>query len=68
MSNIDKIAESCGSTPQTIRLLLQREDCKFGTAFKKPDSRVYTYVLYPQKVLELFGVRINENSDYVLMG
>ena len=64
MTTIEKIAKAAGCETQTIRLLLQRKDCVFGTAIKREGSKHYTYILYPEKVKELFGVRMNDTTNY----
>lgn len=58
MSLISEIAKVTHTDAQTIRLALQ-QGCEWGMAIKKPDSRVYTYILYPAKVKELFNVEVN---------
>lgn len=58
MNAIKKIAQVTHTDAQTIRLALQ-QGCEWGMAIKKPDSRVYTYILYPAKVKELFNVEVN---------
>ena len=63
MTTIEKIAKAAGCETQTIRLLLQRKDCVFGTAIKREGSKHYTYILYPEKVKELFGVE-NDTTNY----
>ena len=62
MTTIEKIAKAAGCDVQSVRLLLQQENCKFGTAFKANGSKHYTYILYPVKVKELFGVE-NDTTD-----
>lgn len=64
MTTIEKIAKAAGCETQTIRLLLQRKDCVFGTAIKREGSKHYTYILYPEKVKELFGVRMNDTTNH----
>lgn len=63
MTTIEKIAKAAGCETQTIRLLLQRKDCVFGTAIKREGSKHYTYILYPEKVKELFGVSNDDPTD-----
>ena len=55
MTDIERIAELTSTDVATVRLLLQQNNCPFGTAIRKDDSRRYTYILYPAKVKELFG-------------
>jgi hypothetical protein len=57
MNDIERIARITSTDVQTIRLMLQ-QGCEFGTAFKVPNSRRFTYLLYPEKVRELFGFDI----------
>ena len=57
MNDIERIAKLTSTDVQTIRLMLQ-EGCDFGTAIKLPNSKRYTYVLYPTKVKELFGFEV----------
>lgn len=52
---VEKVAEITGHSPQTIRLGLQQGVFEFGAAFKRPDSNRYTYVIYPEKVYDLYG-------------
>ncbi len=59
MNYIRKIAQATGTSEQTIRLAMQ-QGCEWGMAVKHPDSRVYTYIPYPEKVKELFNVEVND--------
>ena len=60
MNALLKIAQAAGCDVQAIRLKMQQPDCVFGTAIKKKGSGIYTYIPYPQKVRELFGVDLHE--------
>ena len=60
MNALIKIAQAAGCDVQAIRLKMQQPDCVFGTAIKKKGSGIYTYIPYPQKVKELFGVDLHE--------
>lgn len=54
---INKLAEVTGYSALTLRLGLQLNKFPFGTAFKSDESNgKYTYVLYPAKVKEYFGL------------
>ena len=53
---IKEVAELIGTTPQTLRIGLQKGIFPFGAAFKtKAESKNYTYVIYPEKVREYIG-------------
>mgnify|MGYP003483592202 CR=1 FL=1 len=50
---IKEIAKLLGTTESTIRCGLQQGVFDFGVAFKRtPESRHYTYVIFPEKVKE----------------
>lgn len=51
------IAELLNTTPQTVRVGLQQGEFPFGTALKVGGER-YTYLFYPEKVKEFFGIKI----------
>lgn len=63
MNDIERIANLTSTDIQTIRLMLQN-GCDFGTAIKKPNSKRYTYVLYPEKVRELFGFEVKGKVEH----
>ena len=64
MTGIERIARASGCDVQTIRMLLQSDKCVFGTALKKEGGKNFIYILYPQKVKELFGVEVVERSEH----
>lgn len=64
MTGIERIARASGCDVQTIRMLLQSDKCVFGTALKKEGKKNFIYILYPQKVKELFGVEVVERSEH----
>lgn len=61
MNFIKEIAQATGTSEQTIRVAMQ-QGCEWGIAIKKPDSRVYTYIPYPNKVKELFNVEVGNST------
>lgn len=60
MTFISEIAKVTHTSEQTIRVIMQ-QGCEWGTAVKRPGSRVYTYIPYPEKIKELFGIE-NDSS------
>lgn len=40
---------------QTVRLLLQNGDVDWGVAYKRGNSRQYSYLIYPRKFYEVTG-------------
>ena len=42
---------------QTVRLLLQNKLVDWGIAYKRPGSKMYSYIIYAQKFYELTGYR-----------
>ena len=66
---VNDLYKLTGICPQTIRVGLQQQLFPFGTAFKLPGNKKYTYVLYPEKVKEYFGLteedlkKLKEESD-----
>ena len=64
MNDIERIAKLTSTDAQTIRLLLQQGQCEFGTAIKVNNSRRYTYILYPEKVKELFGFDVKGRIEH----
>lgn len=49
--------------PQTVRLLLQNNLVDWGTAFKRPGSRQYSYLIYRQKFFEATGYSYETEKD-----
>lgn len=49
------VAKALGKDTQLIRIMLQKGLLPFGTAFKKPGSSNYNYVIYPEKFREYCG-------------
>lgn len=41
--------------PQTVRLLLQNNVVSWGTAYKRGNSKQYSYLIYPKKFYEETG-------------
>ena len=64
MTGIERIAKASGCDVQTIRMLLQSDKCVFGTALKREGGKNFMYILYPEKVKELFGVEVVERSEH----
>lgn len=58
MTWIEQVAQATGLSVQSVRLALQN-GWEIGTAIKLDDSRVYTYIPYPQKIRELLGIEID---------
>ena len=52
---VEQVAKISGHSAQTIRIGLQMGIFEFGTAFKRTGSQSYTYIIYPEKVFELYG-------------
>lgn len=48
------MADAMGVPVQAIRVGLQQEKLKFGTAYKQSGSQ-YTYVIYPEAARETLG-------------
>lgn len=48
-------AEALGMDPQTLRIMLQQGIVNFGSAFKRPGSRSYTYIISPKKFYDETG-------------
>lgn len=51
------IADLMNTTPQTVRIGLQQGEFPFGVALKVGSER-YTYLFYPEKVKEYFGIKL----------
>lgn len=50
---VEEVARLLDTTPSTIRIGLQKGLFPFGVAFKtREDSKHYTYIIYPAKVME----------------
>lgn len=52
---VEYAAKKLGKSPQYIRVCLQKGLLPFGAACKMPNSKIYTYVIYPQKFKEYVG-------------
>lgn len=52
---VDQVAKRLGKSPQFIRVCLQKGLLPFGTACKMPNSKTYTYVIFPVKFREYIG-------------
>lgn len=48
-------AKALGVDPQTLRVMIRMGVVDYGIAFKRPDSRSYTYVISPKKFYESTG-------------
>ena len=48
-------AKALAVDPQTLRIMLQQGIVNYGSAFKRPGSRTYTYVISPKKFYEETG-------------
>ena len=59
---VKEAAKVTGLGEQTIRIGLQQGALEFGTAFKREGSNSFIYVIYPERVYELYG-RGNENGN-----
>lgn len=59
---IKEVSKLSGHSPQTIRIGLQKGIFDFGACFKTGDAKQYVYVIYPERVYELFG-RGKENEE-----
>lgn len=51
------IADLMNTTPQTVRIGLQLGELPFGVAYKVGGKR-YTYLFYPEKIKEYFGIKL----------
>lgn len=50
---LEEVAKLLGVSVPTVRIGLQQGVFDFGVAFKRtPESRHYTYVIFPEKVKE----------------
>ena len=47
---------------QTVRLLLQSGAVDWGICFKRGNSKMYTYLIYPKKFYEATGFLYNSNN------
>lgn len=52
---VEEAAKIIKASPQTIRVGLQQGIFEFGVALKRPESNRYTYVIYPERVYDLYG-------------
>lgn len=67
---ISVAAEALKMDCQTVRLLLQNNLVDWGIAFKRGDSKKYTYLIYPKRFYETTGfaykpVFIEEKTDNI---
>lgn len=60
---ICEAAKALGVSPETVRAGLQAGVYPFGTAFRQPGMKNYTYVIYPAKFYEYVGGQ-DEETDY----
>lgn len=56
------VAKALGKDTQLIRIMLQKGMLPFGTAFKKPGSSNYNYIIYPEKFREYCGEIATEGA------
>ena len=62
---ICEAAKALGVSPETVRAGLQAGVYPFGTAFRQPGMKNYTYVIYPAKFREyVLGGAEDEETDY----
>lgn len=64
--DVNKVAERLGKCPQVVRIMLQKGMLPFGFAFKMPGSKMYTYVIYPEKFKEYCGPIDDEIAEMEL--
>lgn len=48
---------------QTVRLLLQNKLVNWGTAYKRPGSRQYSYIIYAKPFYEATGFQYSEKVE-----
>lgn len=63
---IEDVAKALGQSPSTIRAGLQLGVYPFGTAFKQPGHKTWTYTLYPKKVAEYIGIYGEDEDEKIL--
>jgi len=57
------VAKALGKDAQLVRIMLQKGLLPFGTAFKKPGSSNYNYIIYPEKFKEYCGDMVTEGAS-----
>lgn len=55
---VQQVAKLIGKDAQTIRCGLQAGAIEYGTAWKKPNAKNYTYLIYPKKFTECTGIKL----------
>ena len=55
---VQQAAELMGMDAQTLRIGLQENAFPFGTAWKSPNAKNFTYVIYPKKFTEYTGIKL----------
>ena len=48
---------------QTVRLLLQNNIVNWGVEFKKPGSRLFSYIIYAKQFYEATGFQYSEKVE-----
>ena len=61
--SVKEAAEALNVDPQTVRLLLQDNLVDWGIAYKRGNSKQYSYLIYTKKFYEATGYMMQESED-----
>lgn len=57
-------ARALGMAPQTVRVMIQMGVVSWGRAFKRPESKKYSYLISPKTFYEETGFLWDEENEY----
>lgn len=61
--SVKEAAQALGVDQQTVRLLLQNNLVDWGIAYKRGNSKQYSYLIYPKKFYETTGYKMKEDLE-----
>lgn len=58
--DISEVAEALSVDRQSVRLMIQGGVVPWGTCWKRPGSKRYSYIISPQKFYDETGIALRE--------
>ncbi len=61
--SIEEVSSKLGLDKQTVRVLIQQGIVSWGTAYRLPGSKRYSYLISPRRFYEETGVKLGGMMD-----
>ena len=58
--DISEVAKCMGLDKQTVRLMIREGVVEWGSCWKRPGSKRYSYIISPRKFYESTGIALRE--------